>query len=136
MLPVNTVSTIILGVGVTFGGLLGVSGLKDLRQPDHVRMELVTLVYQDGEFYQEHIVTGAEKVRADWAAKIVRDGHFLCVGGGTSLYANGGSPKMGPSFWTGDECPDLQPGDLASATWEYVDEQNIRRRIGAEIVIE
>jgi len=105
-------------------------------RPDPVRMELVTLEYRNGEFYQEHSVTGAETVRADWAAKIVRDGHFLCVGGGTSLYKNGGSPRMDPSYWTGDECPDLQPGDLASATWEYVDEQNIRRRIGAEIVIE
>lgn len=136
MVPVNTFSTIILGIGVTFGGLLSASGIKDLRRPDHVRMELVTLEYNDGDFYQEHLVTGAETVRADWAAKIVRDGQFLCVGGGTSFYKNGGSPKMDPSYWTGDKCPDLEPGDLASVTWEYVDEQNIRRRIGAEIEIE
>lgn len=136
MMPVNSASVAVLSIGALIATAFGWSGLQDLKRPDIAHMELLTLTYENGEFYQEHEITGAEFIRADWAAKIVRGDRFLCVGGGTSLYRNGGSPKMTPSYWAGDDCPELQAGDVASATWEYVDEQNVRRRIGAEIVIE
>ena len=137
MMPVNTLNAAIIGAGALIATAMGWSGIKDLRAaPEPAGMRLIELRYEDGLFYQEHLVYGAETIRAEWAAKIVRGDRFLCVGGGTSAYENGGSPLMTPSYWTGGECPEVQPGDIATATWEYVDENNVRRRIGAEITIE
>ena len=135
-MPTTIINAAVLGIAAVIAGLFGWGGINNLSRTDSARMELESLRYENGKFYQVHKITGATSMRAEWAAKITRDGGFLCVGGGTSIYKNGGSPPMDPSFWTGDDCPELRPGDKADAVWEYVDENNVRRRIGANIDIE
>ena len=136
-MPINTINAVIIGAGALIAASMGWSGVKDLnRAPEPAGMRLVELRYEDGQFYQEHVVYGAERIRAEWAAKIVRGDEFLCVGGGVSTYQNGGSPKMTPSYWTDAECPELEAGDVATATWEYKDERGVVQRISGEITIE
>ena len=120
------------------GAVAIMSGVNvvDTLRPQSVSMALTALTYENGEFYQEHRIEGTDALRAEWAAKIVRGDTFLCVGGGASAYRSGGSPRMDPDRWTGDDCPELEPGDVATATWEYLDESNVRHRISGSIVIE
>ncbi len=108
----------------------------DALRPQHISMTAVALEYEDGRFFQEHRVTGADRLRAEWAARITRGDEYLCGGGGAGTYANGGSARMTPTVWAGSECPELQAGDVAEATWEYVDENNVRHRISATIEID
>jgi hypothetical protein len=123
------------------GCMLGLSGFEiahDLR-PQQVSMSVKHLRYVDGNFEQWLEVEGGP-VQADWAAQITRvadDGHerFLCVGGDRSLYNGEPSPRMSPSFWTGGECPEIQDGDRASASWEYQDTDGVIHRISASIVL-
>ena len=137
---------VIFSLQSTFGaGIVGVVAYAGIHVvgntfgPEPVSMSVKHLRYSDGEFDQWIAVEGGP-VQADWAAKITRaseDGvdRFLCVGGGRSIYTGAPSPRMDPSFWTGDDCPEILPGDRAHASWEYRDADGTIHRISAEIVI-
>lgn len=136
----NMVTTIVaLAVGVILAGQGLIELASDLLKTPEVRMTVKHLRYQGGEFDQWLGVDGGP-IQADWAAKITRkddDGslRFLCVGGGRSIYTGKPSPRMAPSFWTDDDCPEILPGDHAQASWEYRDSEGVIHRIAAEIVI-
>lgn len=105
-----------------------------VHDPKPYGMQVVSLDYNAGMFHQLVRPINADAVRAEWAAKITRNGVHLCSGGSVSLYT-GTSISMTPSQWTGDECPVLQAGDSAFASWTYenVDGKNIT--ISSEVII-
>lgn len=129
-------------VGAGFLGLLAYGAVHivgDVFGPEDVRMTVKHLKFEDGDFDQWLLVEGGP-IQADWAAKITRyspDGteRFLCVGGGRSVYDGTPSPRMDPDFWTGADCPELQAGDHAQASWEYRDQDGTIHRVSAEIVL-
>jgi hypothetical protein len=80
-------------------------------------MTVLELSYSDGHFRQ-HIGVTNGPIRAAWAARIARGERTLCTGGGESTYT--GLPLVfTPNEWTGDTCPEIQPGDVATGTWEW-----------------
>ncbi len=129
--------------GIALVGIVATQALintvEDWVAEKSVSMTIKHLRYVDGEFDQWLDVEGGP-VQADWAAKITRTGddgneRFLCVGGGRSIYTGSPSPRMDPDFWTGDNCPEIMPGDHAHASWEYRGADGTIHRISAEIII-
>lgn len=120
----------------TYGFTMVVSALWT---PQPVRMDLEFLRFENGHFYQHIVVSGADAITGEWSARIWRDdGHhrqLLCSGGGHFPYDGSPSRAMTPSYWTGDDCPDLKPGDHALAAWEYTDERGIERRFSKSLTI-
>ena len=98
-------------------------------------MRLLRLEYINGQFVQQHEVFGVDVIDARWSAQILRDGVPLCGGAGDAPYDGGRAKRMVPDIWAGDDCPDLKPGDVALATWRWVDESGTVRRISGEITI-
>lgn len=118
MIPTNTISAGVLGLGAVVAAALGISGVNDLNDPPPAGLRLVALEYKNGDIYQDVRIFGRESIRGEWAAKFTRDGRILCAGGGVSSY-NGEPIHMDPSTWVNDDCPDIKTGDVAAATWEW-----------------
>ncbi len=99
-----------------------------------ISLNLVDLKFEGGHFYQDIQPAGADSIRAEWAADISRGPLRLCGGGGIGNY-DGTPHRFTPDDWTGDTCPPLQAGDVASATWEWRARDGYRR-LSTKIVIE
>lgn len=135
----NTIATAfgsaILGAVGLFTGVGSIEVYQSLTsQPDR-RLEISGLDYRDGMFVQSSQVHGVDGLPARWTAKIVRGNNLLCSGGDDSAYSNG-TLHMTPDQWTGDDCPSLQAGDRAIASWEWRDESGFVYTITREIIIE
>lgn len=131
----STLHMAILAIGAGFLALMGVSGFKDLARDDPVGMRLIDFRYEDGQFHQHHEIFGRASIIANWAAKVTRDGEIICSGGGVSSYA-GGPVHMGADHWVGDDCPELQAGDIAQASWEWKTSKGLVEGISATLTIE
>jgi hypothetical protein len=92
------------------------------------------LDYKDGLIIQKIIPRGGF-IRGEWAAEIMRGERQLCSGGGIAPY-DGGAKVFTPSEWTGGNCPPLQPGDIARASWEYTGDAGVKHTISKTIYIE
>ena len=106
----------------------------DAVEVEPVTMRLESLSFDGDVFHQRMKVTGRSSIRGEWAAKIVRDGIWLCGGGGVSAYTSR-KITMLPDTWAGDNCPALQDGDRATASWQWVDATGLVRGISGELVI-
>ncbi len=98
-------------------------------------MRLVYLGFENGKFVQEHAIYGAPGLGAHWVSQISRNGEPLCEGGGEAPYASGDRKIMSPNYWTDDNCPEILPGDVGFATWEWVDEHGVHHVISGRIEI-
>ena len=103
--------------------------------PEDRAMFLERLEYNNGMFTQEHRLEGGGIIRMAWAAEIVRGNVQLCGGGGYAPY-EGGTKVFTPDDWTGDDCPELQTGDIARASWEYTTSRGFTASISGEIEIQ
>ena len=101
---------------------------------DSYSLEFVSLEYDGNNFIQNVQPRGATVVRGKWAAKITRDGEWLCGGGGIAPY-EGKVLKMTPTVWAGSDCPELMSGDIAKASWTYEDVNNRNVTISTELII-
>ena len=117
--------------GNTIGGFVG-----DITTQDPVGMHLVSLDYQDGQVTQRHEVFGVDSIIADWAAQAVRGNVVLCHGGDKATYSGITDKIMSVDIWVGKKCPELMPGDMLVASWEYLDSQNLRHSISGTKVID
>ena len=117
--------------GNTVGGFVG-----DWTTQDPIGMQLVNISYENGYVTQRHEVIGAVSIIADWAAQIQRNDVVLCSGGAKATYNGVTDKRMTVDVWVGDDCPDLQSGDILTASWEYLDSQNLRHRISGTKIIE
>lgn len=125
-----------IALGSFFAGL-GAYDIGDslIGEPEPYGLQLASLEYKEGKFHQKITPINAKVVRADWAAKITRDGKHLCSGGATAPY-EGKMLSMTPSQWTGDNCPSLKKGDVAFASWTYENVNGKNITIYAEIIID
>lgn len=98
------------------------------------QLRIVSLSYSDGLFSQSSHVSGAPAMPARWTAEIKRGSRHLCSGGGDSVYQTD-TTTFTPSEWAGDECPDIMPGDTASASWEWKDTNGFVHVISKQITI-
>jgi len=92
------------------------------------------LEYKDGMFHQQITPRGGT-IRGEWAAEIVRGERQLCYGGCIAPYS-GDEKVFTPSEWTGGNCPPLQPGDVARASWEYTGDNGEKHTISKTIYID
>lgn len=123
--------------GIIVGAVQGgIALVEDIVSPAPPRaLVLIEIGYEDGKIRQLIKPQGADAIVGKWSAKISRGEGNLCAGGGWSNYT--GKPYAGtPSKWTGAQCPELQPGDVASATWEWDDADGHRRSTSVEFRIE
>lgn len=132
----TTINVMVTGIVSVFGvlGLLAGVGVADLFVGKERSLALITLSYEDGLFTQQHKVEGGP-IKGYWTAEIMRGNRQLCAGGGEAPY-EGGVKKFNPNDWTGDDCPELQPGDIARAVWEYRLESGAIASINGQFVIE
>lgn len=96
--------------------------LQEEQPINELRVE--KLQFKDGSFHQIVVPTLDAAIRANWAAKVMRDGEFLCGGGNSASYLPRTEPLiMDPHEWTGDECPVFEPGVTytAEAVWNWID---------------
>ena len=134
-------NTVFLG-GVTLassliGMVVGVGSFEvfdAVALPQERRLILEHLSYENGLITQRHRVEGSAIIQATWAAEIVRGKQQLCSGGDRAPY-EGGQKSFTPSAWTGDDCPDLLPGDIARASWEYKTTEGYLVSISGQIII-
>lgn len=114
------VGAVALGVS-TMTGIGGVTIVSNITQsPKPYGLHLVALEYNGGMINQNIQPINTNAVPAEWAAKFIRSGRVLCAGGGRSNY-DGTLHKFTPQEWTGMPCPELQAGDVGSASWTYKD---------------
>lgn len=120
-----TLPAVAISMGVTafsfFAGIGTVDVIQNIhKEPEPYRLDLLVLEYSkdEGLIHQHVAPVNIKSVGARWASKISRDGHIICSGGGKSNY-DGTAHVFTPSEWTGDDCPELQAGDIASASWTY-----------------
>ena len=89
-------------------------------------------------FTQQVISESGKAVKAIWSAEVSRvsDGitHQLCTGSGEAPYL-GTTDTYTVDEWTGDNCPDLLPGDRAEATWEYTNHYGVITSLSKMYVI-
>lgn len=126
--------------GMTLGAaafaFLTTLGAQDLLdggdEPQPVALVLGTLKWEDGKVVQQLHVQGTDVLKAEWAAKFERDGVALCGGGGEWPYT-GGLGRLAPSDWTGDDCPEILPGDKGIAVWTWTDTDGTVKSIRGEL---
>lgn len=124
-----------VGVISLFAGAGGYDAAKNVfSDPKPYGLQFVSLEYRDGRFTQDIRVLNADAVRAEWAAKIMRGTDILCAGGGTSTY-QGKLVTMAPDVWVGDNCPPLEAGDMAFASWTYENVNGKNVTISGELEI-
>lgn len=116
--------------GNTLGGFIG-----DITTQDPVGMHLVSLEYNEGHVTQRHEVFGTDTIIADWAAQVIRGDEVLCSGGSRATYNGITDKTMALDIWVGDKCPEVKAGDALIASWEYLDNQNLRHRISGTKII-
>jgi len=125
--------------GFAFGSfLMGVGGYElaetIISKPKPYGLQLQELSYVDGDIHQLVVPINAEAVPAVWASKISRGERILCYGGAKSNY-DGVKHIFTPSEWTGGDCPELQPGDIASASWSYQDVNGKTITLSGNVII-
>lgn len=125
-------------VGLNFG--IGAVSIFEAvtSKPQPYAMQLKALHFNGGEIGQNIIVTGNQRVPAQWTAQITRNGKMICAGSGHFAYEPRDGTKvkwLTPSEWTGDECPPLQDGDVASAVWQYRNVYGFAERTSGELTI-
>lgn len=110
------------GVMSAIGFLVGVGGAdvagNIIKEPEPYGAQFVELDFQGGKFVQHVRPVNTISLRMKWGAKITRNGEIICSGGGVSTYTDK-RVTMTPKVWTGEECPILQVGDVAEASWTY-----------------
>lgn len=119
---VGMASTGLALFGLSFG--IGAATIWEAvtNEPAEYSMTLKELHFDGERIGQNIIVNSKHPVPATWTAQIMRNGKQICAGSGKFNYEprDGTVVKwMTPSEWTGDQCPPVQPGDLARATWKY-----------------
>jgi len=124
-----------LMTGALFTFIVGAVEIgSNVVETEPVAMRLAALEY-DGALIHQHVkITGRDSIRGEWAATIMRGYRRLCGGGGISNY-RGMKMTLTPSEWTGSECPDIEAGDVASASWQWTDADGLVRGISGAITI-
>lgn len=133
-------------VGLVTSLLIGFGGgsiVKDANRPPDPRAIVPVSLKWDagtGRIGQLLRVEGESQMNGTWGAAIWRGNIRLCGGGGASPYPlRAGREEdtkwMTPDEWTGGKCPTLQPGDRASATWEWRAGDGSLRSASMELVI-
>lgn len=123
------------------GGLVAIviSGAINAIVPDVPPRILVLerLEYNDDGTVTQKLSGG---IPADWSAQIVRhvDGvqRVLCSGSARGPVYDGETQTYTTDDWTFDDCPDLQPGDIGTASWEYSTETGATMSITDKFVVE
>ncbi len=122
-------------VTVLFGAIFSFFAVSVAFNQPPVALVLAELRYDDGMIRQRLDVQGTDVLKAEWAAKIEREGRAICGGGGAWAYT-GGEGVLSPSDWTGDDCPELEAGDVGVAVWSWIDSDGTKKSISGEVVIE
>ena len=136
-------NNLIIGVGssvfafVAFMAGVGVTDVTKsvLLKPKEYGAQFVFLKFENGRFHQHIKPINISELRMEWAAKISRNGEIICSGGDVSVYTDQVA-IMNPNIWTDDDCPPLQSGDVATASWTYKNVDNHNVTFGVEIVLE
>jgi hypothetical protein len=116
--------------------LLALGGLITAHQLPAIRAE--RLEYRGGHIHQYLTIRSLRPVAATWVAEIVRAGIIICKGSGIAAYEpriNGESRAFTPSQWTGDQCPDIRPGDRANAVWIYRNVLGLQQSTSAQATL-
>ncbi|MCC6479989.1 MAG: hypothetical protein IT552_12365 [Sphingomonadaceae bacterium] len=133
----SAVATLALSMMVGYGGSTFV---KDVTAPPPPRAIVPVSLHWDAdrrEIGQLLRVEGAP-INASWGASFWRAGRKLCGSGGRAEYPPrdgvypGDVKWLTPDRWTGSTCPPLQPGDVASANWEWLTETGAIRSASIE----
>ena len=147
----KTTSSAALFLAAGFGAVAGRTGVDiAVGPPSPVPADFRGMVVQElgynhetGEIFQNvHSLTN-HSIRADWSAKIIRNGKPICVGGGTAPYAaaqNAIKTYYKPIDWAGQtpgqQCPDaLKSGDVLLANWEHKDGNGLTRSVSKRIIV-
>lgn len=125
---ITKIITVAIGAGIMFGAVFTLSSSPP------IALVLAQLTYEDGMIHQQLTVQGTDVINADWAAKFERDGRAICGGGGAWPYT-GGSATMTPDAWTGDDCPELQVGDVGTAVWTWTDSDGTQKSVSGVIEV-
>lgn len=133
---VGLVTSIFVGYGST-------TLVRDATQPPPPRYIIPIALEWDaktGRIGQLLLVQGPGPVNGTWGASFWRGDKKLCGGGGRSEYPlRDGNPAdikwMTTDKWTGDQCPPILPGDIATATWEYQGKNGEIRSASIEYMI-
>lgn len=135
--PITAIAALAVGAGVVWGGIEATVGaVSELLAPPPARvLELQTIEISAGEVRQHILPRGADSIAATWAAKFTRADRVLCAGSGGSNYT-GAPTRFTPSEWVGRDCPEIRPGDMASATWEWRDDHGHVRSMSVRMAVE
>lgn len=133
----------VLAVGAfVFGTGTTVDVLTRSEEPPPIYLTVAALGYdEDTGIFTQHIVPStSHAISAEWNTQIVRPVDSvvvpLCAGGSQSINPETGQPwgnglydgtqtSMSVDDWVGAECPKLQPGDKAAASWTYQNEYGV-----------
>jgi len=131
----TTITAIGAGVALFLMVQPVVNSVKSLVGVDDRRMYLVEMRYEDGVIRQHLGVVGAPFIQANWVVRVTRGSKYLCGDGGSGTYTGEPSPEMTVDVWAGDDCPPLEPGDVAQASWEWATNSHQRLGILARMTI-
>lgn len=137
------------GVGAISGLSVAIAYLvaQDAYTPEHISLSVAQAEYVEiggvGHIRQQIVSSSGDPVPAIWSASITRKdkvgaSYVLCSGTGGSEQPgqySGDVDLYNLDEWTGDDCSDkvMRPGDIAEATWTYVNEYGLSVTIGTEV---